>query len=39
VIQTIVEPKVNKIKEVLNVTRTPEKKEVLDAIVKNIEPE
>ena len=33
------EPKVNRIKEVLNVTRTAEKKEVLDPIIKNLNNE
>lgn len=30
------EPRINKIKEVLNVTKTAEKKEVLDPIIKNL---
>lgn len=36
IIQNIVEPKINRIKEVLNVTKTAEKKEVLDPIIKNL---
>lgn len=38
-VQTFVEPKVFKFKEVLNVTELPERKEVLDPILKPLTPQ
>lgn len=37
-IQTFVEPKVHKIREVLNITQMPEKREVLEALNKPLTP-
>lgn len=38
-IQVFVEPKVHKIKEVLNVTQMPERREVLEKIIKPLDAE